>query len=76
MILYGHDMNQSARSFTKKLNEKISPLGLFSSQWGIVLYLHKKRNVLKYIRAGAQTVTRTLARMEDMHITFFHMPNS
>lgn len=71
MILYGHNVNQLARSFTKKLNEKISPLGLFSSQWGIVLYLHKKGQctqieLCKYLGVEAPTITRTLARMEEM----------
>lgn len=71
MILYGHNVNQLARSFTKKLNEKISPLGLYSSQWGIVLYLHKKGQctqieLCKYLGVEAPTITRTLARMEEM----------
>jgi DNA-binding MarR family transcriptional regulator len=71
MILYGHDVNQLARNFTKKLNEKISPLGLYSSQWGIVLYLHEKKQctqieLCKYLGVEAPTVTRTLARMEEM----------
>jgi MarR family transcriptional regulator for hemolysin len=71
MILYGHNVNQLARSFTKKLNEKISPLGLYSSQWGIVLYLHKKKQctqieLCKYMGVEAPTVTRTLVRMEEM----------
>lgn len=71
MILHGHNVNQLARSFTKKLNEKISPLGLYSSQWGIVLYLNKKEQctqieLCKYLGVEAPTITRTLARMEEM----------
>ena len=71
MILYGHNVNQLARSFTKKLNEKISPLGLYSSQWGIILYLHKKKQctqieLCKYMGVEAPTITRTLVRMEEM----------
>ena len=71
MILYGHNVNQLARSFTKKLNEKISPLGLYSSQWGIILYLHKKKQctqieLCKYLGVEAPTITRTLARMEEI----------
>ena len=71
MILYGHNVNQLARSFTKKLNEKISPLGLYSSQWGIIVYLHKKEKctqneLCKYLGVEAPTITRTLARMEEM----------
>jgi len=71
MVLYGHSVNQLARSFTKKLNEKISPLGLYSSQWGIILYLHKKKQctqieLCKYMGVEAPTITRTLVRMEEM----------
>lgn len=69
MRLYGHKINQLARSFTKKLNEKISPLGLHSSQWGIVLYLYKKKQctqieLSQYLNVEAPTITRTLTRME------------
>lgn len=70
MGLYGHKINQLARSFTKKLNEKISPHGLHSSQWGIVLYLHKKKQctqieLSQYLNVEAPTITRTLTRMES-----------
>ncbi|OPJ58121.1 MarR family winged helix-turn-helix transcriptional regulator [Clostridium chromiireducens] len=71
MILYGHNINQLARSFNKKLNERISSLGLYTSQWGIVLYLHKKKEctqveLCKYLGVEAPTITRTLARLEEM----------
>jgi len=71
MILYGHNINQLARSFNKKLNERISSLGLYTSQWGIVLFLHKKKEctqveLCKYLGVEAPTITRTLARMEEM----------
>lgn len=69
MILYGHKINQLARSYTKKLNEKIAPLGLHSSQWAIVLYLYEKKQctqieLSEYLCVEAPTVTRTLTRME------------
>jgi len=69
--LYGHKVNQLARSFTKKLNEKISPLGLYSSQWAIVVYLYEKKQctqieLSQYLTVEAPTITRTLARMEEM----------
>lgn len=75
MNLHGHNVNQLARSFTKKLNEKISPLGLYSSQWGIVVYLHKKKQctqieLSKYLGVEAPTITRTLRRMEEMGFVF------
>lgn len=71
MVLHGHNVNQLARSFSKKLNERISSLGLYTSQWGIVLYLHKKKEctqveLCKYLGVEAPTITRTLARMEEM----------
>lgn len=73
MNLYGQNINQLARSFTKKLNERISPLGLYSSQWGIVLYLYEKKQctqieLSKYMGVEAPTITRTLARMEEMEL--------
>ncbi|MCT8977348.1 MarR family transcriptional regulator [Clostridium sp. CX1] len=69
MIIYGHKINQLARSFTKKLNEKINPLGLHSSQWAIVLYLHERKQctqiqLSRYLNVEAPTITRTLIRME------------
>lgn len=69
--LYGHKVNQLARNFTKKLNEKIAPLGLYSSQWGIILYLHEKKQctqieLSQYLGVEAPTITRTLSRMEEM----------
>ncbi len=71
MKLYGHEVNQLARSFTKRLNEKISPLGLYSSQWGIIVYLYEKKQctqieLSQYLSVEAPTITRTLARMEEM----------
>lgn len=71
MNLYGHKVNILARSFTKRLNEKICPLGLYSSQWGIILYLYEKKQctqieLSQYLSVEAPTITRTLARMEEM----------
>lgn len=71
MNLYGHKVNQLGRCFNKKLNEKITPLGLHASQWGIILYLNEKKDctqveISQYLNVEAPTVTRTLARLEDM----------
>ena len=68
--LYGHKVNQLARNFTKKLNEKISPLDLYASQWGIILYLYEKKQctqieLSQYLGVEAPTITRTLVRMEE-----------
>lgn len=71
MSFYGHKVNQLARSYTKKLNERISPLGLYASQWGIILYLHENGEctqveLSQYLCVEAPTITRTLARMEEI----------
>ncbi len=71
MNFYGHKVNQLARSFNKKLNEKISPLGIYTSQWAIILYLYEKKECSQielgnYLCVEAPTITRTLARMEKM----------
>ncbi|HJF35191.1 MAG TPA: MarR family transcriptional regulator, partial [Clostridium perfringens] len=46
-------------------------LGLYSSQWGIILYLHEKKQctqieISQYLGVEAPTITRTLSRMEEM----------
>ncbi|WP_332692708.1 MarR family winged helix-turn-helix transcriptional regulator [Halalkalibacter lacteus] len=69
-LLYGHVLNQLARNFKKKLDEQISPLGLFSSQWAIVFYLAEKEKVTQveisqYLNVEAPTITRTLTRLEE-----------
>lgn len=71
MDFYGHKVHQLARSFIKKLNEKFSPLGLYASQWGIILYLYEKKQctqieLCQHLDVEAPTITRTLTRMEEM----------
>jgi MarR family transcriptional regulator for hemolysin len=70
--LYGHVVNQLARKFKKKLDEQITPLGLYSSQWTIIYYLAEKRKekvtqveISQYLNVEAPTITRTLARLEE-----------
>ncbi|WP_096439953.1 MarR family winged helix-turn-helix transcriptional regulator [Alteribacter populi] len=69
-LLYGHLVNQTARKFKKRLNEHLSPLELFSSQWGIIFYLAQKEKVTQieiseYLNVEAPTITRTLTRLEE-----------
>ncbi|MFC0470383.1 MarR family winged helix-turn-helix transcriptional regulator [Halalkalibacter kiskunsagensis] len=69
-LLYGHVVNQLARKFKKKLDEQISPLGLYSSQWAIIYYLADKEKVNQieishYLNVEAPTITRTLTRLEE-----------
>ncbi|MEJ8545570.1 MarR family winged helix-turn-helix transcriptional regulator [Brevibacillus borstelensis] len=69
--LYGHKINQAARKFTKKLNEKLSAQGLYSSQWGIIWCLHQRGpltqvDVSNYLNVEAPTITRSLTRLEEL----------
>lgn len=69
--IYGHELNRIARKFTKELNADLSPAGLFSSQWGIILCLKKigpatQQEISQYLCVEAPTITRTLTRLEEM----------
>jgi MarR family transcriptional regulator for hemolysin len=68
---YGHKINQTARLFSKKLNGILSPMGLYSSQWGILLCLQYRSSLTQvqlsnYLNVEAPTITRTLTRLEEM----------
>ncbi|MCW2276778.1 MarR family winged helix-turn-helix transcriptional regulator [Heliophilum fasciatum] len=69
--LYGHKVNQLGRLLTKRLNEKLTPSGLHSSQWLIILLLHDRKECTQvelghYLNVEAPTITRTLTRLEEM----------
>lgn len=73
MKLYGHEINKLARYFNKKLNERIAPLGIYTSQWRIMLYIHKHKQCTQVelshnLCVEAPTVTRTLNRMKEMDL--------
>lgn len=64
-----HLFFQTSRHLTKKLNEQLSPLGIYSSQWTVIYYL--KRNgpatqaeLCAYLSVEAPTMTRTINRLE------------
>ena len=68
---YGHKVNQLGRLFTKKLNDRLSEKGLHASQWSMILYLHNRGRCTQvemahYFNIEPPTVTRTLARLEDL----------
>ncbi|WP_134683733.1 MarR family winged helix-turn-helix transcriptional regulator [Brevibacillus migulae] len=71
MQTYGHRINQTARIFTKKFNEKLYDLGIFSSQLAIISFLHRNGcstqvEISNYLNVEAPTITRTLARLEEL----------
>ncbi|WP_019119089.1 MarR family winged helix-turn-helix transcriptional regulator [Brevibacillus massiliensis] len=70
MVVYGHKINQAARVFSKQLNERLSPLGLYSAQWGVILRLSEhgactQTELSDYLCVEPPTMTRTLARMAE-----------
>ena len=70
MFIYGQKVNQLARLFMKCFNEELTLAGLYSSQWGFILYLHERgastqKELSEYLSIEPPTVTRTLSRMEE-----------
>ncbi|UYZ11614.1 MarR family transcriptional regulator [Brevibacillus sp. WF146] len=67
--MYGHKVNQLGRRFSKTLNERLTPLGLFAAQWAVVVRLLEgpatQTELCQYLCVEAPTMTRTLARMEQ-----------
>jgi len=67
--VYGHKVNQLGRRFSKTLNERLTPLGLFTAQWAVVVRLLEgpatQTELCQYLCVEAPTMTRTLARMEQ-----------
>lgn len=64
-----HGINQFSRHFSKLLNERLVPLGLYSSQWSIIYLLHEKgpqtqKELAAYLAIEAPSITRAVARLE------------
>ncbi|MFD2368759.1 MarR family winged helix-turn-helix transcriptional regulator [Brevibacillus sp. GCM10020057] len=71
MQYYGHKVSQTARFFSKKLNGVLSPMGLYSSQWAILMCLYCRNTLTQvqisnYLHVEAPTITRTLTRLEEL----------
>lgn len=65
-----HSNLQFTRSFIKKLNEQLSAVELFHSQWSIVYYLKEYGSstlveISNYLDVEKPTVTRTVNRLEE-----------
>jgi len=68
-LSFFHHQLQFSRYFTKKLNERLSEIGLYQSQWQIVYYLkHYGASTLveisRYLNVEKPTITRTVDRLE------------
>ena len=68
-----HQNLQFARTFTKKLNERLVEIGLYHSQWQIVYYLHlfgaaTLVEISNYLHVEKPTITRTVDRLEKSQL--------
>ncbi|HEX6593361.1 MAG TPA: MarR family transcriptional regulator [Bacillota bacterium] len=64
-----HQFFQVNRQFSKLINEKLAPLGLYRSQWTVVYFLKHhgpstQKEICKYLNVEAPTITRTVKRLE------------
>lgn len=66
-----HEIFQTTRDFTNKLNACLKEHDLYSSQWTILYLINKNgpmslTDIWKYLKVEAPTVTRTVARLEQL----------
>ena len=63
-----HTLHQLSRHLTNKLNEALSPMGLYGSQWAVIFVLKTKgsltqRELCDYLFVEAPPMTRTIQRL-------------
>lgn len=68
-LSFFHHQLQFSRTFTKKLNEQLSEIGLYQSQWLIVYYLKQYGSstlvgISRYLNVEKPTISRTVDRLE------------
>lgn len=68
-----HQYLQTARLFTKRLNDQLAKHDLFHSQWAIIYYLkHYGPSTLvdisNYLNVEKPTITRTVTRLQERDI--------
>lgn len=74
MALYNeffHHYLQVSRMFTKKLNERLSTIDMYHSQWSVMFYLNRSGTatlveISKYYDVEKPTITRTVNRLEEL----------
>ncbi len=66
-----HQFLQVSRIFTKKLNEQLSNINLYHSQWSVIYYLNMTETatlveISNYFDVEKPTITRTVNRLEEL----------
>lgn len=65
-----HQYLQTARLFTKRLNDQLAQYDLYHSQWAIIYYLKNYRSstlvdISNYLNVEKPTITRTVTRLQE-----------
>lgn len=66
-----HHYLQVSRTFMKKLNEQLSTINMYQSQWSVIYYLHLSETatlveISNYFDVEKPTITRTVNRLEEL----------
>lgn len=66
-----HHYLQVSRMFIKKLNEQLSTINMYHSQWSVMFYLNHSDTatlveISKYYDVEKPTITRTVNRLEEL----------
>lgn len=66
-----HHYLQVSRTFMKKLNEQLSTINMYQSQWSVIYYLHISETatlveISNYFDVEKPTITRTVNRLEEL----------
>lgn len=64
-----HQFHQVNRQLSKNMNERLTSLGLYSTQWTIIYYLKNygpatQAKICQYLHVEAPTIARTVSRLE------------
>lgn len=68
-----HEMFQTVRVLSKELNEELKKYDLFHSQWSILFCIQNNgpmaiSAISKYFNVEAPTISRTVTRLEQLHL--------
>lgn len=68
-----HQYLQTARLFTKRLNDHLAQYNLYHSQWAIIYYLKNHGSstlvdISNYLNVEKPTITRTVTRLQEREL--------
>ena len=71
MNLLFHELLQKTREFTNGMNGVLKQHGIYSSQWTVLFIVEQRgemslTSIWKYLNVEAPTITRTVARFEQL----------